>query len=168
MLPGIDSLEVCRRIEALDIDGRTAFILVVTSSQEAGALDDVLAAGADDFIRKPVEAAELGIRLDIVERRIREVGDLNAAPYELPSKTSELEKLFNNLQDVFFSVDVTDERMIQISPATRHLFGYEPEELVGEKSRWQKVLLPVRARGRSPTPSTRRAVGAIERADSSG
>ena len=142
VLPGIDGLEVCRRIEALDIDGRSAFILVVTSIQEAGALDDLLTAGADDFICKPVEAGELGIRLDLVERRIREVGDLNVAPYELPSKTSELEKLFNNLQDVFFSVDVTDERIIQISPATRHLFGYEPEELVGEKSRWQKVLLP--------------------------
>ncbi len=142
LLPGIDGLEVCRRIDALDPDGRTPCILVVTSSQEAGALDDVLAAGADDFIRKPVDAVALGVRLDIAERRIREVGDLIVARHEFRPKAFDLETLFNNVQNVLFSVDVTDERLIQISPATRHVFGYDPEELVGEKSRWQKVLLP--------------------------
>ena len=142
LLPGIHGLEVCRRIDALDPDGRTPFILVVTTSQEAGALDDMLTAGADDFIRKPVDAVALGIRLDIAERRIREVGDLNVVGHESRSETSDLETLFNNLHSVLFSVDVTDERLIQISPATKHMFGYDPEELVGDKSRWQKVLLP--------------------------
>ena len=141
VLPGIDGLEVCRRIDALDPTGRTPFVLVVTS-KEVDALPDVLAAGADDFIRKPVDAATLGIRLDIAERRIREGRDLNVVRHELRSKTSELETLFNNVQDVFFSVDVTDERIIQISPATKYVFGYAQEELVADKSRWQKVLLP--------------------------
>lgn len=142
LLPGIDGLEVCRQIDALDPEGRTPFVLVVTSSQEAGALDDVLAAGADDFIRKPVDPAAFGIRLDIAERRIQEVRDLDATRHELRSKTVELETLFNNVQDVFFSVDVTDERIIQISPATRRIFGYEADELAADRSRWQKVLLP--------------------------
>ena len=141
LLPGIDGLEVCRRINALDAPGRTPFILVVTS-KEGHALQDVLAAGADDFIRKPVDATTLIIRLDIAERRIREGSDLNVVRHELRSKTSELETLFNNVQDVFFSVDVTDERIIQISPATKYVFGYTQEELIADKSRWQKVLLP--------------------------
>ena len=141
LLPGIDGLEVCRRIAALDPDGHTPFILVVTSSQEAGALDDLLAAGADDFIRKPVDPVALGIRLDIAERRIREVGNLNVARHEFRSKAFDLETLFNNVQDVLFSVDVTDERIIQVSPATRRMFGYDPEQLVADESHWQKFLL---------------------------
>ena len=82
LLPGIDGLEVCRRICALDPTGRTPFVLVVTS-KDADVLPGVLAAGADDFIRKPVDAATLGIRLDIAERRIREERDLNVVRHEL-------------------------------------------------------------------------------------
>jgi len=141
-LPGIDGLEVCRRIDALDPEGRIPFILVTTSSQEAQALDDVLSAGADDFVRKPVDAATLGIRLDIAERRIREGRDLTSARDALKSKTVEMETLFNKAQEVFFSVDVTEERLIQISPAAKRVFGLDPSDLVGEDAAWRRVLFP--------------------------
>jgi PAS domain S-box-containing protein len=141
-VPVTHGLEVCRRIDALGPEGRIPFILVATSSQEAQALDDVLSAGADDFVRKPVDAATLGIRLDIAERRIREGRDLTSARDELKSKTAEMETLFNNVQDVFFSVDVTEERLIQISPAAKRVFGTDPRDLVGKDAAWRRVLLP--------------------------
>ena len=140
--PVIDGLEICRHIDALDPEGRIPFILVATSTREAQALVDVLSAGADDVVLKPVDAATLGIRLDIAERRLREGRDLASASDRLESKTVEMETLFNNVPDVFFSVDVTEERLIQISPAAKRVFGTDPRDLVGKDAAWRRVLFP--------------------------
>jgi signal transduction histidine kinase/PAS domain-containing protein len=102
----------------------------------------VLSAGADDVVLKPVDAATLGIRLDIAERRLREGRDLTSASDRLESKTVEMETLFNNVPDVFFSVDVTEERLIQISPAAKRVFGTDPRDLVGKDAAWRRVLFP--------------------------
>ena len=60
----------------------------------------------------------------------------------LESVTREREKLFQNLPDVFFSVDVTEERLIQISPSAEGLFGRSLADLLSSKTVWQAFLLP--------------------------
>jgi DNA-binding response OmpR family regulator len=68
MLPGIDGLEVCRRLRAQGIDTP---ILVVTARD--GVADRVagLDAGADDYITKPFAFDELLARLRALTRRGR-------------------------------------------------------------------------------------------------
>lgn len=68
LLPGIDGLEVCRRIRRSP-KGTDSLILVSTVRSSPGDLDLVLAAGADDYLAKPVELALLNIRLAIMEQR---------------------------------------------------------------------------------------------------
>ena len=50
MLPGIDGFELCRRIRAHPRGGQPV-ILAITGRDEPEALGEILAAGADDFIR---------------------------------------------------------------------------------------------------------------------
>lgn len=68
-MPGLDGLEVCRRIRAHEV-GDTTFVLVVTARDGADDLTAVLDAGADDYVSKPVTPDNLQARLRIAERRI--------------------------------------------------------------------------------------------------
>jgi two-component system OmpR family response regulator len=84
MLPGIDGLEVCRRLRA---DGVWSPVLMLTArdalEDRIGGLD----AGADDYLTKPFAFAELLARLRAVARRaaperpaVIAVGDLTLDP----------------------------------------------------------------------------------------
>jgi sigma-B regulation protein RsbU (phosphoserine phosphatase) len=67
MLPGIDGLELCRRIRQRGGD-YTYFILLSNLSASGDNLDQAMAAGVDDFLAKPVKATELKARLHVAER----------------------------------------------------------------------------------------------------
>ncbi len=84
MLPGLDVIEVCRRLRA---DGVWAPVLMLTARD---AVEDRVAgldAGADDYLLKPFSFAELLARLRALARRgaaerpaVLEVGDLRLDP----------------------------------------------------------------------------------------
>jgi two-component system phosphate regulon response regulator PhoB len=77
MLPGMDGLEVCRRLRSHD---RTAAIPVIMLTAKAAEADRVvgLEIGADDYIAKPFSPRELVARVKAVLRRAR--------PVEAPSE----------------------------------------------------------------------------------
>jgi two-component system OmpR family response regulator len=84
MLPGVDGLEVCRRLRAT---GRWAPILMLTARD--GIPDRIrgLDAGADDYLVKPFSFGELFARVRALVRRggherptVLEVGDLRLDP----------------------------------------------------------------------------------------
>jgi DNA-binding response OmpR family regulator len=65
-LPGMDGLEVCRRIRA---EGRTLPVLVLTARADEVDLVVGLDAGADDYVTKPFRLAELLARVRALLRR---------------------------------------------------------------------------------------------------
>jgi DNA-binding response OmpR family regulator len=67
LLPGIDGLELCRRIRTRGGD-YTYFILLSTQTTSADNLDQATAAGVDDFLTKPAKLAELKARLHVADR----------------------------------------------------------------------------------------------------
>ena len=67
MMPGFDGLELCRRIRGQGGD-YTYLILLSNLATTAENLDQAMAAGADDFLAKPVKPAELRARLHVAER----------------------------------------------------------------------------------------------------
>ncbi len=68
-MPGMDGLEVCRRIRGHD-RGRETFVLIVTARDGRDDLANVLEAGADDYVTKPSSPENLRARLEIAKRRI--------------------------------------------------------------------------------------------------
>jgi two-component system phosphate regulon response regulator PhoB len=68
MMPGMDGLEVCRRLRA---DGRTSRIPVIMLTAKATEADRVvgLELGADDYITKPFSPRELVARVKAILRR---------------------------------------------------------------------------------------------------
>jgi two-component system OmpR family response regulator len=84
MLPGFDGFEVCRRLRADDV--RTP-ILMLTARSGVGDRVTGLDAGADDYLSKPFQLAELIARLRALARRgpitrpaLLQVGDLKLDP----------------------------------------------------------------------------------------
>ena len=135
MLPGIDGLEVCRRIRA-NPDGERPVVLVVTAKDEPDVLESVLEAGANDYVGKPVDVAVLNIRLAVAEQSVREHTERIRAREALEESNEQLALLFASLPDVFFSIDLLEDRLIQISPPVRELFGITREEM-REGERWK-------------------------------
>lgn len=78
MMPGIDGLEVCRRIR---MDQRLSFIYIMMLTAKSGTDDEVtgLDIGADDYIVKPFNARALLAR---VRRGIRVMKEKQAATFD--------------------------------------------------------------------------------------
>src|SRR4051794_37833008 len=66
MLPGLDGVEVCRRMRAAQV---WTPVLMLTAKDRLAARLGGLAAGADDYLVKPFAFAELVARLRAVLRR---------------------------------------------------------------------------------------------------
>lgn len=65
-LPGLDGLEVCRRIQA----NRRVPVLMLTARQEETDVIVGLAVGADDYLTKPFSPRELVARVQAILRRV--------------------------------------------------------------------------------------------------
>jgi DNA-binding response OmpR family regulator len=72
MLPGLDGLEVMRRVRAED---RASAIILLTAKGEESDRVIGLRLGADDYIVKPFSPAELVARVDAVLRRVDTVAE---------------------------------------------------------------------------------------------
>ncbi len=73
MMPGIDGLEICRRLRSSS-DGPYVYVVLLTVRDEKGDVAQGFEAGVDDFIAKPFDPDELRGRL----RAAKRVMDLQA------------------------------------------------------------------------------------------
>lgn len=72
MLPGLDGLEVCRRIQR----DRAVPVLMLTARDDEADLLVGLAVGADDYMTKPFSMRELVARVQVILRRAGQGVDL--------------------------------------------------------------------------------------------
>lgn len=66
-MPGMNGIELCARIRSLP-DYGSAPIIMITAMQERHFIDHAFAAGAMDYINKPFDPVELGVRIGIASR----------------------------------------------------------------------------------------------------
>ena len=71
MLPGLDGLEVCRRIQA----ERRVPVVMLTARDDETDLIVGLSVGADDYVTKPFSPRELVARIRAVLRRVADAAD---------------------------------------------------------------------------------------------
>ena len=82
MLPGMDGLELCRRLRATP-RGETTVILVVTGLDQQEHLAEVLEAGANDYVHKPLDIELLDVRMSFAEREVADIIERKRARDEL-------------------------------------------------------------------------------------
>jgi diguanylate cyclase (GGDEF)-like protein len=86
-LPGMDGIEVCRRLRQ-DPDRPYTYIVLLTGQGRKEDMLDGLDAGADDFLVKPVDAHELSARLNAGRRIVALQEQLLAAQRQLREQAS--------------------------------------------------------------------------------
>jgi two-component system response regulator MprA len=77
-LPGIDGLELCRRVRLL---GNRVPILILTGRDAVSDRIDGLDVGADDYMVKPFDVGELKARLRALLRRAHPEGEVKAPSF---------------------------------------------------------------------------------------
>ena len=68
MMPNMDGLEVCRRVRSLD--GHPVYLIMLTARNRREDVVQALEAGADDYVGKPFDQAELRARVHVGARLV--------------------------------------------------------------------------------------------------
>jgi two-component system alkaline phosphatase synthesis response regulator PhoP len=78
MMPKLSGFEVCRRLRA-DPATKNVSVLMVTALDQATDVETAVDAGTDDFITKPINKAELRLRVDAMLASRNEANDAERA-----------------------------------------------------------------------------------------
>jgi two-component system response regulator ResD len=90
MLPGIDGLEVCRRLRKAWDDQVPLPVIMLTALGEENDRVLGLETGADDYIAKPFSPRELALRVEAVLRRTN-AAETGARPPQRPLRSGRIE-----------------------------------------------------------------------------
>jgi adenylate cyclase len=166
LMPGIDGYETCRQIRANEATSFLPVVMVTASGQEQKLR--AIEAGADDFVTKPFEQAELLARVrslvrvkryhDTIERQAAELADWNRElEAKVAAQVTELERVgrlrrFLSPQVAGLVVESGDDAFLQshrseITTVYCDLRGFtsfaetaEPEEVISVLREYHEAL----------------------------
>jgi len=64
MMPGVDGIEVCRKVRALP-GNRSIYLILLTARSDKASVVEGLRSGADDYVSKPFDSDELQARVNV-------------------------------------------------------------------------------------------------------
>jgi DNA-binding response OmpR family regulator len=82
-MPKTDGLELCRRVRSADREAY-AYVIILTAVDRTTGYMDGMKAGADDFVTKPCDLAELEVRLAVARRILALQQEVRALQRLLP------------------------------------------------------------------------------------
>jgi phosphoserine phosphatase RsbU/P len=109
MMPGLDGSEVCRRAREA-VGNRLLYILLLTAKGSKEDLVEGLTAGADDYVVKPFDRAELQARLNVGGRILRLQAELAKRVQELELALSKVNLLQGLLPICCYCKKIRDDQ----------------------------------------------------------
>ncbi len=83
IMPGLTGLELCQRIREHEPKDNPSYIVILTARNKIDDLVEALGSGANDYISKPFNVAELKARIMVGQRMLALQGELLSAKTEL-------------------------------------------------------------------------------------
>lgn len=142
MMPGLDGSEVCRRVREV-AGNRLLYVLLLTAKDRKEDIVEGLTAGADDYVVKPFDRAELKARLNVGERILQLQAELAARVKELELALSKVNLLQGLLPICCYCKKIRDDQNYW-----QQIEGYINERTGSEFSHsvcpdcYQRVVLP--------------------------
>jgi two-component system, cell cycle sensor histidine kinase and response regulator CckA len=134
-MPGLDGVDVCRRVRATESTEFTHIILLTARADNDDLLEG-LAAGANDYLMKPFDPAELKARLQAESRMVEirsamiaELAKRKRAEQVMRVNGERFRSLIENSSDAIALFNI-DGSILYASPSTARVLGYTPEEFV--------------------------------------
>ncbi|MDH5716263.1 MAG: response regulator [Spirochaetia bacterium] len=101
MLPGIDGIELCKKIKKLK-PPQLSYVIIITAVEQQDIIERVLDAGADDFILKSTISIELKMRIKIAERKIMFSVENHIIQKAIKTIENRQFQLINSIPDMLF------------------------------------------------------------------
>lgn len=130
-LPAFNSREALELLKESGLN--IPFILVTATVSEEFAVN-VMREGAADYILKD--------RMQRLPNAVINAVDKFRLEAESQNTSQELQLLFNTIDEVFFSIDMINSKLIQISPACEKVYGYSTSEFLENPQLWYQVIHP--------------------------
>jgi diguanylate cyclase (GGDEF)-like protein len=106
MMPGMDGVEICRRMRQEKTDSPTYIILLTAKSRKENVIEG-LEAGADDYLTKPFDRHELRVRLQAGARIVELQENLRERVKELEEAIIEKEHAEQELRNLTLTDHLT-------------------------------------------------------------
>ncbi|MGI8891047.1 MAG: ATP-binding response regulator [Chthoniobacterales bacterium] len=136
MLPGKSGIEFCRELRAGPC-GDEMYILLVTARGDLEDLEEALAAGANDYLTKPLDARRLSVRLSVAERHIIGLQERNHARASLQESARRMTDILEKTSDGFFAVD-QEWNFTYLNAKAELMLGTKRESLLGQNI-WSRL-----------------------------
>jgi len=109
MMPGLDGSEVCRRVRQT-VGDRLLYLILLTAKGRKEDIVEGLTAGADDYVVKPFDRAELKARINVGERILRLQAELATRVKELELALSKVKLLQGLLPICCYCKKIRDDQ----------------------------------------------------------
>ena len=109
MMPELDGVEICRRIRAIPTSTPT-YIILLTAKSGKGDVVEGLDAGANDYLTKPFDRAELRARVQVGVQVVELQRSLAERVYELETALSQVKQLQGMLPICSYCKKIRDEQ----------------------------------------------------------
>jgi PAS domain S-box-containing protein len=129
MLPGKSGVDLCRELREQP-KGDEMFILLVTARADTADLEQALAAGANDYLTKPLDIGLLNVRISVAERQISELTERNQARAALQESAQTMTNILEKTTDGFFAVD-SEWELTYVNAEAERMVGRKRDELLG-------------------------------------
>lgn len=109
LMPRLDGIEVCRRARATPRLA-SAYIVLLTARSSKEDIVQGLEAGADDYVTKPFDTAELRARLQVGARVVNLQATLNERVHQLEDALSRVKQLHGLLPICCYCKKIRDDK----------------------------------------------------------
>lgn len=134
-MPGIDGCQVASILKA-DPATENIPIIMVTGEEDIGTRQAGLEAGAEEFLSKPVDPTELGLRVRNL-LRLKDMGDLEdqvvVLEQKIAARTADLLRFrtaMNATPDALMLVSRDTMRFVEVNDTTCAMLGYTRAEML--------------------------------------
>ena len=161
MMPEMDGIELIRTLRQTE-SGRAIYILLLTGLDQEERLVEAFAAGADDFLSKPLKSNVLTARLIAGQRVVALQREMKRDLSNLQSFATEFANLNQRLQEGYQKDMVSQKRMelvldsgnlgmwdlhipsqkVVFSERGCALLGYRPDEIRPDVDSWRQLAHP--------------------------
>jgi PAS domain S-box-containing protein len=158
-LPGVSGIDFCKWVRSKETTNKDTFVLISTANNKIETFHEVLNAGANDYLPKPVQPGLLAIRLDVAEHTIGQIIRKRKLEGEVDRNEKRFRLISENSRDLVCTHS-PDGKITYASPSSHNLIGYTQEELIGKS--FEELKLDLNAAPLNTNMSKDEANGQIE------